>query len=124
MRRRLLEVLFYDDQFQWQRLENMIAIAQADGGFDLLPTAQLGLQYLLSEEGKYLRQQLVLALTENDRLHTEEVQRLWDLIKDEFQPERLWDAAWSRLQDFSSGSVQQMVALISPDEQEARSQSA
>lgn len=121
MRRRLLEVLFYDDQFQWQRLENMIAIAQADGGFDLLPTAQLGLQYLLSEEGKYLRQQLVLALTENDRLHTEEVQRLWDLIKDEFQPERLWDAAWNRLQDFSSGSVQQMVALLSPDEQQARS---
>lgn len=112
MRRRLLEVLFEDDQLQWERLENMIAIAQTDGGFDLLPTAQMGLQYLLSEEGRYLRNQLLLALTENDRLHTAEVQRIWDLVKDEFQPTRLWDAAWTTLQDFSSTQV---AGLMKPE---------
>ena len=93
LRRRLLNVLFKDGKFQWERLENLIAIASSDKNFDLLPTAQLGLQFLLSDEGKFLRQQLVLALTEDDRLHTAEVQRIWNLVKDELKPARLFDAA-------------------------------
>jgi predicted unusual protein kinase regulating ubiquinone biosynthesis (AarF/ABC1/UbiB family) len=92
-RRRLLNVLFKDGKFQWQRLENLIAIARSDGSFDLLPTAQLGLQYFLSDEGKFLRRQLLLALTEDDRLHTQEVQRLWNLVKDDLKPTRLFNAA-------------------------------
>lgn len=101
LRRRLLNVLFKDGKFQWQRLEDLIAIARADDSFDLLPTAQLGLQYLLSDEGKFLRQQLVLALTEDDRLHTAEVQRIWNLVKDELKPARLFDAAIGALANFS-----------------------
>ncbi|MDJ0617619.1 MAG: AarF/ABC1/UbiB kinase family protein [Calothrix sp. MO_192.B10] len=101
LRRRLLNVLFKDGKFQWQRLENLIAIARTDSSFDVLPTARLGIQYLLSEEGKFLRRQLVLALTEDDRLHTEEVQRLWELVKDDLQPNRLLDVAFSMLTEFS-----------------------
>ena len=97
MRRRLIEVLLKDGKFQWQRLENMIAIARSDRNFDLLPTAQLGLQYLLSEEGQFLRDQLVLALTEGDRIHTDEVGRLWNLVKDDLQPARLFNVAWDAL---------------------------
>lgn len=67
----------------------------------MLPTAQLGLQYLLSEEGRFLRQQLVLALTEDDRLHTAEVQRIWNLVKDELKPARLFDAAIGALTTLS-----------------------
>lgn len=102
MRRRLLEVLFKDGRFQWERLENMIAIARSDGNFDLLPTAQLGFQYFMSTEGQFLRRQLLLALTEDDRLHTAEVQRLWDLVKDDLQPARLFNAAWGTLTEFSA----------------------
>ncbi len=109
MRRRLLEVLIKDGKFQWERLENMINIARSDHQFDLLPTAQLGLQYLLSEEGHYLRQQLLLALTEDNRLHTEEMQRLWNLVKDDLQPARLLDVAWSAFKEISS---EQVAALI------------
>jgi predicted unusual protein kinase regulating ubiquinone biosynthesis (AarF/ABC1/UbiB family) len=105
LRRRLLEVLFKDGKFQWQRLENMIAIARSDSGFDLLPTAQLGLQFILSDEGQFLRQQLLLALTEDDRLHTEEVRRLWNLIKDDIKPARLFDAALGALVDFSTAGT-------------------
>ncbi|MEB3273570.1 MAG: ABC1 kinase family protein [Prochlorothrix sp.] len=101
LRRRLLEVLFKDGKFHWDRLENMIRIARSDGQFDLLPTAQLGLQYLMSEEGLYLRQKLLLALTEDDRLHTAEVQRLWDLLKDDLQPSKLMSTAWDAFTDFS-----------------------
>jgi predicted unusual protein kinase regulating ubiquinone biosynthesis (AarF/ABC1/UbiB family) len=102
LRRRLIEVLFKDGKFQWQRLENLIAIARSDNRFDLLPTAQLGLQYLLSPEGQFLRRQLILALVEDDRLHTEEVQRLWNLIKDDLKPSRILDAAFGAFGEFSA----------------------
>ncbi|MGA7937211.1 MAG: AarF/ABC1/UbiB kinase family protein, partial [Kovacikia sp.] len=102
LRRRLLEILFKDGRFRWDRLENLISIARTDANFDLLPTARLGLQYLLSDEGKSLRRQLVIALTEDDRLHTEEVQRLWNLIKDELQPARLFNAAMGAIAGISA----------------------
>ncbi len=104
-RRRLLNILFKDGKFQWQRLENLIAIARTDGNFDLVPTARMGLQYLLSDEGKFLRRQVVIALTEDDRLHTEEVQRLWDLVKDDLQPNRLLNLAFGALAELSREGV-------------------
>lgn len=109
LRQRLLEVLFKDGQFQWKRLENMIMIAQGDSGFDLLPTAGLGLRYLMSEEGDYLRRLLLLALTENDRLHTDEVKRLWDLVKDDITPGRLFGVAWGALADYSITRAAELV---------------
>jgi predicted unusual protein kinase regulating ubiquinone biosynthesis (AarF/ABC1/UbiB family) len=113
-RRRLLEVLFKDGRFQWQRLENLVAIARTDQSFNLLPTAGVGLKFLLSDEGQYLRQQLILALIEDDRLHAAEVQHLWDLVKDDFQLGRLWKAAVDAIATFSGEAVSQwspMVAL-------------
>lgn len=111
MRRHLIEVLFKDGKFQWQRLENMIAIARSDQNFDLLPTAQLGLQYLLSEEGRYLLRQLLLALTEDDRLHTQEVQRLWNLVKDDLKPGRLFNVALNSLSELSFEGVASILPL-------------
>jgi len=101
LRRRLLNVLFKDGKFQWQRLENLIAIARTDSNFDVLPTAQMGFQYLMSEEGKFLRRQLVLAITEDDRLHTEDIQRLWNLVKDDLKPDRLLNIAIGILTELS-----------------------
>jgi len=116
LRRRLLDVLFKDGKFQWQRLENMITMARSESNFDLLPTAQLGITFLLSEEGRYLRRQLLLALTEDDRLHTAEVQRLWGLIQGELQPRRLLDVAMSAFRELSS----QGVAAVLPGETSSR----
>ncbi len=110
MRRQLMEVLFKDGKFQWQRLENMIAIARSDRKFDLLPTASLGLQFLISQEGKYLRSQLLLALIEDDRLHTEEVQRLWELVKDDLKPKNIWDVAFKAFTKFSSETVAAVIS--------------
>lgn len=118
-RRRLLEVLFKDGKFQWQRLENLISIAQTDQSFDLIPTAGLGLQFLLSEEGKFLRRQLILALVEDDRLHTEEVQRLWALVKEDLQPDKLLSAAMEAIRSFSEETVSgwsPMLALMGSSE--------
>jgi predicted unusual protein kinase regulating ubiquinone biosynthesis (AarF/ABC1/UbiB family) len=97
LRRRLLEVLFKDGKFQWQRLENLLQIARNDEQFDILPTARLGLQFLMSEEGHYIRNRLILAITEDDRLHTEEVQKLWELVKDDVTPSKVLGVAWNAL---------------------------
>jgi hypothetical protein len=48
---------------------------------------------------------LVLALTEDDRLHTEEVQRLWSLVKEDLQPNRLFNVAMGLLTDLSREGV-------------------
>lgn len=119
LRRRLIEVLFKDGKFQWERLENLISIARTDQKFDLLPTAQLGLQYLLSDEGKYLRRQLLIALTEDDRLHTEEVQRLWNLIKDDFNPARLFNVALGALADLSTAGATALIPSPFPSKKDA-----
>lgn len=108
LRRRLLEVLFKDGKFHWNRLENMIRIARSDGQFDLLPTAQLGLQYLMSTEGSYVQRKLLLALIEDDRLHTEEVQRLWNLLKEDLEPFKLMSTAWDAFADFSREQAAQL----------------
>jgi predicted unusual protein kinase regulating ubiquinone biosynthesis (AarF/ABC1/UbiB family) len=116
LRRRLLDVLFKDGKFQWQRLENMINIARSEGSFDIIPTARLGLGFLMSDEGAYLRRQLLLALTEDDRLHTEEVQRLWNLIRDDIQPQKLFTVAIDAFWELSARGV----AAILPDETTSR----
>ncbi|MBF2079260.1 MAG: AarF/ABC1/UbiB kinase family protein [Synechococcales cyanobacterium T60_A2020_003] len=112
LRRRLIEVLFKDGKFQWQRLENLIAIARSDDNFDLMPTAQLALQFLLSEEGRYLREQVLLALVEDDRIHTEEVRRLWDLVKDEIKPAQLFGATLGALTGFSTEQAASFIPAI------------
>ncbi|MCY7405808.1 MAG: AarF/ABC1/UbiB kinase family protein [Alkalinema sp. CAN_BIN05] len=101
-RARLLEVMFKDGKLQWKRLENIINIARSDSNFDLLPTAQMGLQFLMSEEADDFRRQIILALTEDDRLHTEEVQRLWDMVKGELKPDRILNEAWRALVQFGT----------------------
>jgi len=111
-RRRLLEILFKDGKFQWQRLESLISMARTRDSLDLLPAAQLGLQYLLSPEGQFLRYQLIHALTEDDRLHTEEVQRIWMLVKDDIQPEHVFNAAWGALTEFSAERAASLIPAV------------
>lgn len=79
-----------------------------------MPTAQLGLQYLLSEEGQYLRRQLILALVEDDRLHTDEVRRLWNLIKEDVKPARLIDVALGALTGLSTAGAAALLPSVTP----------
>jgi predicted unusual protein kinase regulating ubiquinone biosynthesis (AarF/ABC1/UbiB family) len=114
LRERLLEVLFKDDKFQWARLENLIAIAKSDGNFDLVPTARMGLQFLISQEGEFLRRRIILALTEDERLHTEELQRLWQLIRADLEPGKLWNAAVGAVRTSLRDAVPQAIATVLP----------
>jgi predicted unusual protein kinase regulating ubiquinone biosynthesis (AarF/ABC1/UbiB family) len=105
MRQRLIEVVLKDGKIQWQRLENMIGIARSEGSFDLLPTAQMGLQFLMSTEGQFLRNKLVMALTEDDQLHLHEVQHIWKLLQVELQPTNFLNVAISAITNLSSSML-------------------
>lgn len=85
LRSRLTQVLFQDGKFQWERLENLIALArEGGGGVDLSSTVADGARVLLLDSN--LRRQLILALTEDDRLHVDEVVKLLSMVRGELNP--------------------------------------
>lgn len=111
IRERLIQVLFKDGKFRWNRLENLLAIARVEGDLDLLPTARMGLRYLTSDEAKDLRQQLILALTDDDRIHFEELQKLWDLVSPEIRPDRIWGLAVQTVQQALPAPLKNIAAF-------------
>jgi predicted unusual protein kinase regulating ubiquinone biosynthesis (AarF/ABC1/UbiB family) len=102
MREKLLEVLFDGEgRLQLARLESLLAVVEADesGGADLLPVAGAGLKLLLGEEGRSLRQRLLLTLVQGDRLSTEDLRGLMTLMGRTFAPGRLAGRLRDRLTD-------------------------
>ncbi len=93
LRARLTQVLVKDGKFYWNRLENLLEIAKIDGDLNLVPTARMGIRYLASEEAEDLRRQVILALTENERLQVPRIRRLWELVEGDFTAEQLWNLA-------------------------------
>ncbi len=84
------QVLFQDGKFQWKRLENLIMLAREGGGssgLDLSDTVKDALRVLAQDDK--IRSQLLLALTEDNRLHVAEVMHLLDLVRDEVEPSKL-----------------------------------
>ena len=100
MREKLLEVLFdREGRLQLQRLESLLAVVQADEGpgADLVPVAGAGLKLLLGEEGRSLRQRLLLTLVRDDRLNTEDLRGLLALLGRTFGPRQFADRMRERL---------------------------
>ncbi|XP_014505042.1 protein ACTIVITY OF BC1 COMPLEX KINASE 1, chloroplastic isoform X1 [Vigna radiata var. radiata] len=105
LRERLIQVLFKDGLFQWKRLENLIVLAkenvakmsnnpalkvkdtqiQRDWKFerklDLTDTIKDGARLFFVDEG--IRRQLLLALTEDSKLHIEELVDVYRLVEDQ-----------------------------------------
>jgi predicted unusual protein kinase regulating ubiquinone biosynthesis (AarF/ABC1/UbiB family) len=91
MREKLLEVIFdHDGRLQLERLENLLAVVENDAGSaDLLPVAGAGLRLLLTSKGSSLRQRLLLLLIKDNRLHTEDLQALLQLLRRTFSPRKM-----------------------------------
>ncbi|XP_050218329.1 protein ACTIVITY OF BC1 COMPLEX KINASE 1, chloroplastic isoform X3 [Mercurialis annua] len=105
LRERLIQVLFKDSVFQWKRLENLIVLAkenvtkmssnpalqvkntqnsrngQAQRKLDLTDTIRDGARLFFVDEG--IRRQLLLALTEDSKLHIEELVDVYRLVEDQ-----------------------------------------
>ena len=64
----LAQVLFHEGKFQWKRLRNLIALAkEGTSGLDLSDTVSDGVRVMLLDSK--LRSQLLMALTEDNRMH-------------------------------------------------------
>ncbi|KAF7817190.1 protein ACTIVITY OF BC1 COMPLEX KINASE 1, chloroplastic isoform X1 [Senna tora] len=105
LRERLIQVLFKDGLFQWKRLENLIVLAkenvakmnsnpafqvknmqrtrdwQVERKLDLTDTIKDGARLFFVDEG--IRRQLLLALTEDSKLHVEELVDVYRLLEDQ-----------------------------------------
>ncbi|XP_028802361.1 protein ACTIVITY OF BC1 COMPLEX KINASE 1, chloroplastic [Neltuma alba] len=105
LRERLIQVLFKDGLFQWKRLENLIVLAKENVAkmssnpalqvkdrqrtrnlrlerkLDLTDTIKDGARLFFIDEG--IRRQLLLALTEDSKLHVEELVDVYRLVEDQ-----------------------------------------
>jgi len=103
LRERLFQVLFSDGKFQWKRLENLIMLAREGSGssskpgLDLSDTVRDAVRVLLLDER--LRTQVIMALTEDNKLRVPEVMSVLRLVQDDIQPNKL-------IQDFVRGAPQ------------------
>ena len=100
MREKLMEVIFdRQGRLRVERLENLLAVVESDSASagDLLPVARDGLRLLFGREGSSLRQRLLLSLVAEDRLNTEDMQALLQLLGSRFSPRRLASGLLHRL---------------------------
>uniref|UniRef100_A0A453HL74 Uncharacterized protein n=1 Tax=Aegilops tauschii subsp. strangulata TaxID=200361 RepID=A0A453HL74_AEGTS len=105
LRERLIQVLFKDGLFQWKRLENLIVLAKENVSkmstnpalksnslqtvssqklekkLDLTDTIKDGARLFLIDSG--IRRQLVMAFTEDSRLHVDELVDVYKLVEDQ-----------------------------------------
>lgn len=89
LRERLLQVLFRNDKFQWDRLENLIQLSRdgPTGTVDFTETAKYTLQLLATDQD--LRNRIILALSEDDRLRVDESLRILELVRKDISVPRL-----------------------------------
>lgn len=88
LRERLIQVLFMDGEFQWQRLENLMVLANdptaGSKGMDLSDSVVDGAKLMLTDP--FIRNSLLSALTQDDRLHVEELVRIAALMEGNVDP--------------------------------------
>lgn len=90
LRDRLLQVLFFGGSFQWKRLENLLELAtQSAGGLDMTDTVVDGAKVLALDDA--LRNRLLVAVTQDNRLHVDEVVRIAGMLQRNqgLQPEKI-----------------------------------
>lgn len=121
LRERLIQVLFKDGIFQWKRLENLIILAKenvakmssnpalqgnnmpksierrVEKKLDLTDTIKDGTRLFLIDKG--IRRQLILALTEDSKLHVQELIDVYRLLEDQID---IPSVAFQVLQDLPS----------------------
>jgi predicted unusual protein kinase regulating ubiquinone biosynthesis (AarF/ABC1/UbiB family) len=100
MREKLLEILFDENgRLRVERLSNLLSVVENDlpGGQDLLPVARDGFRLLFGAEGSGLRHRFLLSLVAENRIHTDDVRALMDLIRQHFSLNKLATGLLSRL---------------------------
>jgi predicted unusual protein kinase regulating ubiquinone biosynthesis (AarF/ABC1/UbiB family) len=83
LRNSLKELLFKDDSFRWNRLENLLTNAKNSWEYDLGSSLDQGLEYLFSERGELIRDQVVQGVVRGlDTLGSTTFNRLGAMVGD------------------------------------------
>jgi predicted unusual protein kinase regulating ubiquinone biosynthesis (AarF/ABC1/UbiB family) len=85
------ELLFSQGEFRWNRLENLLRNASSTPEFNLEETLDKALDFIFSERGSFIRENLITALFSSDQKRSDNLQhldRLWHLLSQSpsFQP--------------------------------------
>ncbi|MEM8613020.1 MAG: AarF/ABC1/UbiB kinase family protein [Cyanobacteria bacterium P01_H01_bin.105] len=84
LRQSLQELLFKDGDFRWNRLENLLRNARSSQDYDLEKVLQQTIDYIFSERGDYLRNQLADELAKSlDQFGHSLVQRIQTAVSSE-----------------------------------------
>jgi predicted unusual protein kinase regulating ubiquinone biosynthesis (AarF/ABC1/UbiB family) len=84
LRRSLTELLFKDGSFRWNRLENLVRNARDARDYNINRVLDQAVDFLLSERGGSIREKLLDALLSGTQANsTENVQRLWNLLRED-----------------------------------------
>ncbi|KAK3263025.1 hypothetical protein CYMTET_28147 [Cymbomonas tetramitiformis] len=92
LRERLIQMLFKEEEFQWERLENLVQLAGQvptadDRPLDLSSTIVDGARVVILDDK--LRNMLIAAFVQDDRLHVEEVARITSLLETNIEPDKV-----------------------------------
>ena len=114
LRTRLLEILFKDGRFQWNRLENLILLAKGEMGdgrkLDMSTTIKDGARVVALDPS--IRRQLILALTEGQRLHVNESLRILQLLRDDVEPLEVANAVATELPNLARDVLLDWSSLV------------
>ncbi|MEO1148784.1 MAG: AarF/ABC1/UbiB kinase family protein [Cyanobacteria bacterium J06638_22] len=83
LRTSLKELLFQDGTFRWNRLENLLRNAKDSSEYDLNKAIDQGIEFLFSERGEFIREQLVNEIVEGvDGMGQMAVHRVTAVVRD------------------------------------------
>jgi predicted unusual protein kinase regulating ubiquinone biosynthesis (AarF/ABC1/UbiB family) len=81
IRERLIDELFTPDGLNWARLFELLALAQRDPGFKLTEVANLGLEWVVSADGRQVRDRFMDELFGDEPIPWEHVEALLDVLQ-------------------------------------------
>ena len=83
LRTSLKELLFQDGTFRWNRLENLLRNAKDSSDYDLNKAIDQAIEFLFSERGEFIREQLVNEIVEGvDGMGQMAVSRVTAVVRD------------------------------------------
>lgn len=83
IRDRFVDEIFTPDGLDWDRLFELLALARLDPGFRMGEVADLGLAWLVSKEGRYVRDKALDEFLGNEPIPWDKIERLIDLLQED-----------------------------------------
>ncbi|KAI9129136.1 AarF/ABC1/UbiB kinase family protein [Acaryochloris sp. CCMEE 5410] len=111
LRQSLKDLLFQEDSFRWNRLENLMKNARNNFDYDLSGSLDQALDYLFSERGELIRDRLVQEIVNGIDAFG---QTTWQVLTAKFREQRGWEINTESIADLEAnlGHIQRILGLL------------